>query len=147
MNLTPEQIEADKKLCEAATPGPWRQDHADDDGFGIEGFLERKQPDGRPDPQIVCEVWRHEPEGKHNAKFIARFNPKTVLGYIAEIKRLRGALEFYANPKIYDEVREVVPAMGGEKICVCTEADKDSGDIARAALAAQDPKPKTQEPS
>jgi len=91
-NDTPRDWEELKKLAEAAeSPSPW---HESEGSYVVDTF---EQPIWNDDG--IC--------GRHDAAFIAAFNPATVLELIAEVERLRAEKrdglpskeEFYATAK------------------------------------------------
>lgn len=133
MNLTPKQIEADKRLCEKATKCEW------DHGYFGRQTVAVKQEFDRGSTTVIARC-----EGDNafnNGDFINRFNPVTALEYItalaekdARIAKLEArlasatkALGDITLDRIPDAVKESL-ARGNLNYCVTAK------DIARAAL-------------
>lgn len=82
-----------KELAERATPGPWTlyvpenyQGPEELPGYGVECAEGRAIIWGALEPETGCQFDR-------DAEFIAAANPKAILGLIAEVERLRSALQ------------------------------------------------------
>lgn len=126
-NLTPEQIKELRELCEKATPGPWEMTPTS------AGYLINSG-----DQRITSAICYYDDEGfptaepcvhGSEAQFIAA--ARTAMPQlIAEVKRLREALDFYANNDTYDKTSDgnESPDFG------CSIIAYDSGKLARNAL-------------
>lgn len=88
-----------EELARAATPGPWVK-VSDLPDYGV---ATENQPDFHPDPIVTLNRKYRAPWRKNlgcsepDAEFIAAHNPETALALLAEVRRLRGALEHYAK--------------------------------------------------
>lgn len=145
MTLTPEQLAADKALAEKATPGPWHNDSGDPGDVVVWGL--RRESDG--DQEFIGNVGGTNfkdvsvvfDADSHNGRFIARFNPKTALEYIAaleaanaRIAKLEAALKNIAAQHLHAEMEpddaENADWIEGYEGCVR---------VARAALEKEKP--------
>lgn len=84
MQLAPERLAELRRIAEAATPGPWTLDAL---GMGVVGSVET------PDGIVVAQVQRMSgdtdgTQREGNARYIATFDPQTVLSLLDEIERL-----------------------------------------------------------
>lgn len=107
-------LDRDEKLCEAATPGPWRREH--------ENVHSSQVCTCRGAESNWYEVWSESPEwtskGIHqsaNAEFIAQ--ARTLLPeYIAEVRRLREENEkLKLSENHWDALNEKLNLIGGER--------------------------------
>lgn len=81
-----------KELAERATPGPWSCNRH----WAIVGGPILEFTNGAAQQQIAMacgQSWMHDDELRNNAEFIAAANPAAVLELIAEVERLRSALQ------------------------------------------------------
>ena len=90
-----------REIASAATPGPLFEM----DGERILVNLEQLPTNANGllaevgDPTKMEPMGRQTPQTNANAKFIATFNPETVLRLLDMIERYQAALKFYADRK------------------------------------------------
>ena len=83
--MTPADLTTYQQVCEAATPGPWMQDHH------FPWFVS----DQTPIRKHIASVGTLS--SSPDAKFIATFNPAVVLRLLGVVARQREALEEYGT--------------------------------------------------
>ncbi len=83
--MTPADLELER-LARAATPGPWTAERQDGDSGEIYYALHGKNYD------FITNVGDHANNWLHDAAFIAAANPQAVLGLLARVRELEGAL-------------------------------------------------------
>lgn len=133
-DLTHEQLALDKKLAEEATPGPWFNDSNDpsdvvvwgprDTCHGDQQFIGNVGGTNFKDVSIIFDA------DLNNGNFIARFNPKTALAYIAALEESRAELAakeaFIAKLKaLLEEANQELMRASSEKTWKAFWAKKD----------------------
>lgn len=95
-NLTPDDLARLRAIAEAATPGPWSRDT-----FGCVSASRRNRTIAMPG-----NGFRASAQDDTDARFIANFDPPTVLALLDEIERLRKelALSDSATRALSDEL-------------------------------------------
>lgn len=122
--LSESQLQAMEARCEAASPGPWRN-------CGIDTFNVQYYADstvcvlGSASQVIFSPEPIGNPTGLGNAAFIAASRTDLPL-LIGEVRRLREALEFYADWKTYKGV--VCMGVNLRQEDLSADADKDDHD-------------------
>ena len=78
-DLSPDALKRLRAIAEAATPGPWSRDT-----FGCVSASRRNRTIAMPG-----NGFRASAQDDTDARFIATFDPPTVLALLAEVERLR----------------------------------------------------------
>lgn len=135
-----------RRLAEAATQGEWVQGYEIDGPIGFTRIKASGRALASTAPQCGRPHWNDEAEA--NAAYIAAASPSVVLSLIAEVERLRTALEPFATAaKVVDQyygdstgwqeeldgTEKVETLVLGDFIDVCT-----IGDLRRARTALGD---------
>jgi hypothetical protein len=95
-----EQLDADERLAQATTPGPWRYDPTKVNEISREESV-FAGPDGRAATTIASTGPCDDPPSMSDARFIAAWDPARVL---AEVKAKRAIL----NEAIHLESEEII---------------------------------------
>lgn len=92
--ITPEELAADKALCEAATPGPWKA-YAN---LGCKRIAGPKHGVRQTHRQTLADTvgLRNEAEDRANAVLMAAARER-LPAYIAEVERLQAQLKEKAH--------------------------------------------------
>jgi hypothetical protein len=104
-----------RRIAEAATAGPWTLDGGtvilSTAPWPMEcgpSWQDWETKGGEPLGRFVAETRTAEAEGEANAEFIAAADPPTVLGLLARIEELEGAL----SALLHHEIAHVGPYAG-----------------------------------
>ncbi|MCS5499840.1 hypothetical protein NY607_01815 [Lysinibacillus sp. A4] len=124
--MNQEQLNAIKDRMSKATPGPWKVAYDTDDRDHVVDIWFDGEDNGYA--EIHDNGFGNAPD---NAKFISHAR-EDVPALVAEIERLREALEFYA-----DEKNHIAPIFDEHGQYNGSKVDKDGGEIARQALVGE----------
>lgn len=129
--MNAEQLQVIKERAKYATDGPWKVVKSEDSGVQIGTAWEH----GQLKAGVPIVTTGHGKDGvtvyiNHvNAEFIAHAR-EDIPALIAEVERLREALQFYAKESTYWYVENP-----GGKLLKDSRINKDLGSLARLALA------------